>query len=88
MTENGKHLPMEVEDPNKETIQDSTADQKQPIDLRVIDNELPYDLGQFDTVDQPHNEPLNLCIVGVVDDSPMDLCMNNRFAASPKCDTF
>lgn len=64
---------MDVEDQNEETIQDSTAVQQQPIDLTVIDNELLYDLGQFDTVDQP----LNLCIVGIVDDSPMDLSMNN-----------
>lgn len=64
-------------DQNKETIQDSTAVQKEPIDLTVIDDELPYDLCRFDTVDQPHNSPLNLCITGVVDDSPMDLRMNN-----------
>lgn len=68
----------------QEPIKTTQAVQDQPVEsIATIEDDIPYDLTQYsgiksNSVDQPHNEPLNLCISDNNDltDGPLDLSMN------------
>lgn len=82
------HTNETMEDPKtdqEEPIKTTQAAQDQPVEsiATIVENDIPCNLTQYsgiksNSVDQPHNEPLNLCIADNTDltNAPLDLSLN------------
>lgn len=69
----------------EEPIKTTQAAQDQPVEsiATIVENDIPCDLTQYsgiksNSVDEPHNEPINLCLADNTDltDAPLDLSLN------------